>query len=158
MLGAQLRWRVVGLEADAKPGARGLGEAFEGPGRGFDAPAFEARDDGLRGTHGPGDLRLRHPCPAARCDQGRGEGKLALHGFTRSETPDPSATPLQPFAQGCYCCSCHLLRSSQGQLDLAPGRLVSLFHEHSDDHDPLSVAVGPPLRAAFAGLTGEGVR
>jgi hypothetical protein len=55
----------IGLEADAKPGARGFGEVLRGPGRGLNAAAFEAVITGGVAPTALTGCVLCHPGPAA---------------------------------------------------------------------------------------------
>ncbi len=58
-----------GLEGDAEAGLSGLGEALQGARGWAHLAAFEAGDDGLSGSHGLGDLLLRHIGLSAGLDE-----------------------------------------------------------------------------------------
>jgi hypothetical protein len=59
-----------GFEGDAETGVGGAGKALQRAGGGADSAAFEAGDDGLRGSHGLGDLLLGEVGVATGFDEG----------------------------------------------------------------------------------------
>ena len=75
------RPRRFRLKTDFEPRPGRLGVFFKSSRRGHASPAFQTRDDGLRGLHTLRYLLLREACAGAGFDQRGGKRKLFLQCF-----------------------------------------------------------------------------
>src|SRR5882724_683797 len=80
------------LEADPKPVAGGLGNAFQCPRRGFDAAAFETSNHRLLGAHPRGEFPLCQTCARPNFNQRRSQAEFLVEvviGLAVLWVPEP---------------------------------------------------------------------